>query len=81
MGSLDPKVYGPDESVLTTLTPLRAQPRLCDQPYAPGVLGYVQPESRPESNGVVACLERLSAERCAPAYVRFDNGPECVRTR
>jgi len=31
-----------------------------------------------DADGVVACLERLSAERGAPAYVRFDNGPEFI---
>jgi len=27
---------------------------------------------------VVACLERIAAERGTPAYVRFDNGPEFI---
>ena len=27
---------------------------------------------------MVACLERLAAERRAPAYVRFDHGPEFI---
>ena len=27
---------------------------------------------------MVACLERLVAERGAPAYVRFDHGPEFI---
>jgi putative transposase len=31
-----------------------------------------------DANGVVACLERLAAGRAAPAYVRFDNGPEFI---
>ena len=30
---------------------------------------------------VVATLERLTAQRCAPGFVRFDNGPEFVVTR
>ena len=31
-----------------------------------------------DADGVVACLERLAAERGAPAYVRFDHGPEFI---
>jgi putative transposase len=31
-----------------------------------------------DADGVVACLERLSAEHGAPAYLRFDNGPEFI---
>jgi len=31
-----------------------------------------------DADGVVRCLERLAAERGAPAYVRFDNGPEFI---
>ena len=31
-----------------------------------------------DADGVVACLQRLSAERGAPAYVRFDHGPEFI---
>ncbi len=31
-----------------------------------------------EADGVMACLERLAAERGAPAYVRFDHGPEFI---
>jgi putative transposase len=31
-----------------------------------------------DADGVVACLERLVAERGAPAYVRFDHGPEFI---
>ena len=30
------------------------------------------------ADGVVSCLERLAAERGAPAYVRFDHGPEFI---
>ncbi len=31
-----------------------------------------------DADGVVACLERIAAERGTPAYVRFDNGPEFI---
>ncbi len=31
-----------------------------------------------DADGVVSCLERLAAERGAPAYVRFDHGPEFI---
>ena len=31
-----------------------------------------------DADGVVACLERLAADRGAPAYVRFDHGPEFI---
>jgi putative transposase len=31
-----------------------------------------------DADGVVACLERLAAQRGAPAYVRFDHGPEFI---
>jgi putative transposase len=31
-----------------------------------------------DADRVVACLDRLSIERGAPAYVRFDNGPEFI---
>jgi putative transposase len=31
-----------------------------------------------DADGVVACLERLSASRGAPRYVRFDHGPEFI---
>jgi putative transposase len=31
-----------------------------------------------DADGVVACLERLAAERGAPVYVRFDHGPEFI---
>jgi putative transposase len=31
-----------------------------------------------DADGVVACLERIAAERGAPIYVRFDNGPEFI---
>jgi putative transposase len=31
-----------------------------------------------DADGVVSCLERLVIERGAPAYVRFDNGPEFI---
>lgn len=31
-----------------------------------------------DADQVVACLERLAAERTAPVYVRFDNGPEFI---
>ena len=31
-----------------------------------------------DADGVVKCLERLAAERGAPAYVRFDHGPEFI---
>jgi putative transposase len=31
-----------------------------------------------DADGVVTCLERLAAERGAPRYVRFDNGPEFI---
>ena len=31
-----------------------------------------------DADAVVGCLERLAAERGAPAYVRFDHGPEFI---
>ena len=31
-----------------------------------------------DADGVVACLEQITADRGAPAYVRFDNGPEFI---
>ena len=31
-----------------------------------------------DADAVVACLERLTAERGSPAYVRFDHGPEFI---
>src|ERR1039458_1833862 len=31
-----------------------------------------------DADAVVACLERLAAERGTPAYVRFDHGPEFI---
>ena len=31
-----------------------------------------------DADDVVACLERLAAQRGAPAYVRFDHGPEFI---
>jgi len=31
-----------------------------------------------DADGVVACLDRLAAERGAPAFVRFDHGPEFI---
>jgi putative transposase len=31
-----------------------------------------------DADGVVRCLDRLAAERGAPAYVRFDHGPEFI---
>ena len=31
-----------------------------------------------DADGVVRCLERLAAERGAPAHVRFDHGPEFI---
>ena len=31
-----------------------------------------------DADGVVDCLERLVAERGAPAHVRFDHGPEFI---
>jgi len=31
-----------------------------------------------DADGVVRCLERLAAERGAPADVRFDHGPEFI---
>jgi putative transposase len=31
-----------------------------------------------DADGVVACLDRLAAERGAPAYLRFDHGPEFI---
>jgi transposase InsO family protein len=31
-----------------------------------------------DADGVVACLDRVAKERGAPAYVRFDNGPEFI---
>jgi putative transposase len=34
-----------------------------------------------DADKVVATLDRLVVERGAPAFVRFDNGPEFVRQR
>jgi len=31
-----------------------------------------------DADGVVRCLDRLAKERGAPAYVRFDHGPEFI---
>jgi len=31
-----------------------------------------------DADGVVRCLDRLAADRGAPVYVRFDNGPEFI---
>gem|GEM_PF-3052912 len=31
-----------------------------------------------DADGVVACLERLAAQRGAPVFVRFDHGPEFI---
>jgi putative transposase len=31
-----------------------------------------------DADGVVRCLERLARQRGAPAYVRFDHGPELI---
>jgi transposase InsO family protein len=31
-----------------------------------------------DADGVVACLERIAAQRGAPMYLRFDNGPEFI---
>ena len=31
-----------------------------------------------DADGVVSCLERIAAERGAPMYLRFDNGPEFI---
>jgi len=31
-----------------------------------------------DADGVVCCLDRLAAQRGAPVYVRFDNGPEFI---
>ena len=31
-----------------------------------------------DADGVVTCLERIARERGAPAYVRFDHGPEFI---
>ncbi|MHB2023363.1 MAG: IS3 family transposase [Mycobacteriales bacterium] len=31
-----------------------------------------------DADGVVACLDRLAASRGAPAYLRFDHGPEFI---
>jgi putative transposase len=33
-----------------------------------------------DADGVVACLERIAAQRGAPMYVRFDNGPSSLPT-
>jgi putative transposase len=38
----------------------------------------IEVERSIDADGVVACLERLAAERGAPAYVRFDHGPEFI---
>ena len=38
----------------------------------------IEAERSIDADGVVACLEKLVAERGAPAYVRFDNGPEFI---
>ena len=31
-----------------------------------------------DADAVVACLERITADRGAPVYLRFDNGPEFI---
>ena len=31
-----------------------------------------------DADGVVTCLDRIAAQRGAPAYVRFDHGPEFI---
>ena len=31
-----------------------------------------------DTDGVVRCLDRIAAERGAPKYLRFDNGPEFI---
>ena len=38
----------------------------------------IEVERSIDADAVVACLERLAAERGAPAYVRFDHGPEFI---
>jgi putative transposase len=38
----------------------------------------IEVERAIDADGVVACLERLAIERGAPAYVRFDHGPEFI---
>jgi len=38
----------------------------------------IEVERSIDADGVVRCLERLAAERGAPAYVRFDHGPEFI---
>src|ERR1022692_3155072 len=38
----------------------------------------IEVERSIDADAVVACLERLAAERGAPAYVRFDYGPELL---
>ena len=38
----------------------------------------IEVERAIDADGVVTCLERLAAERGAPAYVRFDHGPEFI---
>lgn len=38
----------------------------------------IEVERSIDADGVVACLERLRAERGAPVYVRFDHGPEFI---
>ena len=38
----------------------------------------IEVERSIDADAVVACLERLAAERGAPTYVRFDHGPEFI---
>jgi putative transposase len=38
----------------------------------------IEVERSIDADGVVACLDRLATERGAPAYVRFDHGPEFI---
>ena len=38
----------------------------------------IEVERSIDADGVVAVLDRLAAQRGAPAYVRFDNGPEFI---
>jgi putative transposase len=38
----------------------------------------IEVERSIDADGVVACLERIAAERGAPVYLRFDHGPEFI---
>ena len=38
----------------------------------------IEVERSIDADAVVACLERITRERPAPAYLRFDNGPEFI---